>query len=92
MSSHIRHIFVLTLFCNLLIWRKDGEIVIAAKVFSRTHTKAKDRSFPNDRSKLIWVCASASIFVFLNICGSDCACMSSFRFVIYFAYISGVVL
>ncbi|KAJ8426793.1 hypothetical protein Cgig2_007848 [Carnegiea gigantea] len=36
--------------------RKDGEIVTAAKLYSKTHTKPKDKTFTDDRSKATWVC------------------------------------
>ncbi|KAJ8427654.1 hypothetical protein Cgig2_014534 [Carnegiea gigantea] len=35
--------------------RKAGEIVTAAKLFSRTHTKSKDKIFADDRAKAVWV-------------------------------------
>ncbi|KAJ8422488.1 hypothetical protein Cgig2_016924 [Carnegiea gigantea] len=34
--------------------RIAGEIVTAAKLFSRTHTKGKDKIFADDRSKAVW--------------------------------------
>ena len=33
-------------------------------MFSRTHTKSKDKNFSDDRSKLVWVCVYASILFF----------------------------
>ncbi|KAJ8424601.1 hypothetical protein Cgig2_017505 [Carnegiea gigantea] len=34
--------------------RKGGKIVIVAKLFSKTHTKPKDKTFADDRSKAAW--------------------------------------
>ncbi|KAJ8445973.1 hypothetical protein Cgig2_001291 [Carnegiea gigantea] len=36
--------------------RKGGDTVTAAKLFSKTHTKPKDKTFADDRSKATWVC------------------------------------
>ncbi|KAJ8423336.1 hypothetical protein Cgig2_029730 [Carnegiea gigantea] len=34
--------------------RKAGEIVTVAKLFSRTHAKAKDKIFADDRANAVW--------------------------------------
>lgn len=36
--------------------RKCGETVTTANLFFKTHTKPKDKTFADDRSKATWVC------------------------------------